>query len=71
MTWNYRVVKYEDGTLGLHEAYYGLAKLPTLTERPIVVGETRTELLRSLRMMMRDIKSDSPVLDLKTRKEIK
>jgi hypothetical protein len=37
MSWNYRIVKYKDGTgYGLHEVYYDKGGQPTgMTKRPV------------------------------------
>ncbi len=66
MSWNYRVLSYNDGTLGVHEVYYDDANDPTVptscTEDAVgVVGDD----LSDLRAVLEDFRSafDAPVLD--------
>ena len=55
MTWNYRIVKYLNGDgFGLHEVYYDDGKVSGMTKDPIVVGDTRGEVIDALNMAMRD-----------------
>jgi len=57
--WNHRIVKYKDGSLGIHEAYYEPPKKgPTLiTENAVGVhGESVKELKETLERMLRALK---------------
>lgn len=50
MTWNYRIVKYFNGSgFGLHEVFYDKdGKEMSMTENPIFAGETPEEIKSSL-----------------------
>ncbi len=62
MTWNLRVMRYADGTLGVHEVYYAGKKVTGWTESPTAVaGETVEELRSYLKMVKRAL--DAPILD--------
>ena len=53
MTWNHRVLLEDDGTLGIHEVYYGDDGEPfACTEEPFVVGDTKEELIEELTRMV-------------------
>lgn len=67
MTWNYRVLRYADGTLALHEVYYGEDGLPcSYTEHPISFSvdaeEGRDGLVESMTRALRDA-TERPILD--------
>lgn len=59
MTWNYRIIRYKNGALGLHEVYYDDAgKVSGYTEESIVEcgpDESVVGLQNSLQMMLKDI----------------
>ena len=65
-TWNYRVIRQEEdgaSTFAIHEVYYEGKKVVMWTESPVAPsGNTRSELLSDLRMMLAALKK--PVLDL-------
>ena len=63
MTWNHRVIRYADGTLGIHEVYYNKDGIVFgFTEDAVgPVGEDKVELLTVLRRMAECI--DKPVLE--------
>ena len=53
MTWNHRVLRHKDGTLGIHEVYYegpGQEEW-ACTMEPAIVGDTPEELLEVLTQM--------------------
>ena len=52
MTWNHRVLRYEDGTLGIHEVFYEDGE-PTMCTMEAVgaQGDTLEELLEELHRM--------------------
>jgi hypothetical protein len=56
MSWNYRVIRHEDGSHARHEVYYDEAGAPTMySERPCCfVGDTLGELLASLDRARKD-----------------
>jgi hypothetical protein len=57
VTWNYRIVRYADGTgYGLHEVYYDKdGKEYSMTKEPCsFVAETDEELIKSLCMAYAD-----------------
>lgn len=67
MTWNYRVIRYEQGGYGLHEVYYDEAGEPngmTVTPVGFVADEDGgvAELTQSLETALRDAK-ERPILD--------
>lgn len=51
MSWNYRVIRAQDGTLAIHEVYYDEAGKPrAYTEDPVApMGETYWELLQDMK----------------------
>lgn len=67
MTWNYRVVKYKDGSgIGLHEVYYNKAGEPyCMTEAPInftcETDEGISDIVHCLELALKDIRK-YPVL---------
>lgn len=65
MHWNYRVFRYKDGSVGVHEAYYDtLTGEPNgWTEQPIIVGDSVKDLLDILKMIKKDILKDAPIID--------
>ena len=62
MTWHYQILKYKDGSFGLHEIYYDDDdKLIGHTEKPVSVGDTVEEILEDLEMMVVDIERFEPI----------
>lgn len=62
MTWNYRVMRYKDGSLGIHEVYSRDGKVTNWTTDPTsIVGEDIKALRRQLKMMTRAL--DEAILD--------
>lgn len=64
--WNYRVMRYKDGALGIHEVYYDGAERPhSCTENPIgAVGDDLDDLRAVLERMLVSLEVD--VLDYET-----
>ena len=64
MTWNYRLIRYPAGGVGIHEVYYdGHGKVMFWTERAITVwGATKQECLESYIQM--DEAFRKPILSL-------
>jgi hypothetical protein len=64
MSWNYRVIRHEDGSHALHEVYYDEAGAPSVySERPCgFVGDTLDDLLASLDLA-RKAALERPILD--------
>lgn len=67
MYWNYRIVRYADGNLGLHEVYYDEHDKPvsrTEDAPGFTCGEEEGEaaIVASLEMALRDARN-RPVLD--------
>lgn len=52
-TWRYQIMRYDDGTLGVHEYYSDGG----YTRDPIITGETEEELLKTLDMIKNDIEN--------------
>ncbi len=72
--WNHRVVRYEDGSLGIHEAHYSTPGAASgkcsITEYPVGVVSDDLEGLRwVLEHMLKAL--DKPILDYKTQEEEK
>lgn len=68
MTWNYRVIRHEDGSLALHEVYYRHDGTPwALTDDPagfVANAEDGPEgLVRAIETALRDAR-ERPVLDV-------
>jgi len=63
--WNYRVFRYTDGSVGLHEAYYIKNKVTSWTELPMFVADTKEELLEIIKVMEQDIKRFKKILKYK------
>lgn len=64
MSWNYRVMKYKDGGLGVHEVYYDKkGKVDGWTKDSIIGGQSIEELLLVVETMKKDILKDQPILD--------
>jgi len=68
MTWNYRVLRYADGTLALHEVYYDKDDRPcSYTENPISfvveADEGLEGLVGSLQMALHDA-TERSILDV-------
>lgn len=63
--WNHRVYKYEDGSLGIHEAYFYDNEEPSShTVDPIpVIGDDIEELRVTLERMLRAL--EKPILEYK------
>lgn len=67
MSWNYRVIRHEDGTLALHEVYYDEAGTPVMyTVEPanfaVDADEGLSDLIAALETALRDAK-ERPVLN--------
>ena len=67
--WNYRIFRYSNGDIGLHEAYYTNGKLDGWTEDAIIVGEDKKELLEVLDLMRKDILSKKRIIQWPKEKE--
>jgi len=64
MTWNYRIIHHDDhehSYYGLHEIYYDEKGITNWTAEATVVGDDAAEIVRSLKMMLKDAEN-SPVL---------
>ena len=60
--WNYRVMRYQDGALGVHEVFYTDGQPTSCTENPIgAVGDDLEELRCELEAMLRGL--DAEILD--------
>jgi len=65
MSWDYRVVRYANGSgYGLHEVYYDEEGIPVnMTKDPVgFYGETNNELLKTLLMAVRNV-IETPILE--------
>lgn len=63
MTWNYRVMKYKNGEVGVHEVYYDDdGKVQNWTKQAIIVGEDLKDLLDTLKMIRNDITKQVPLI---------
>lgn len=70
MSWNYRIVRYENGGHGLHEVYYDEAGNPrSMTIDPISFAvdddESEPDLIEMIERALRDAK-ERPVIDERT-----
>ena len=64
MTWNYRIMRYSSGELGIHEVYYEQGKIDGWTKEPIIVGDNVEELYSILETIRTDIeKSKNDILE--------
>ena len=62
MTWDYRIVRHDDGMLGVHEVYYKDDRVWGCTEKTVgPLGDNLEELLDELQRMVDCI--DLPILD--------
>jgi len=52
-TWRYGLMKYENGSLGVHEIH----NETSWTADPIIVGDNLEEILETLEMIKKDIKN--------------
>jgi hypothetical protein len=60
--WNYRVLRYKDGEMGIHEVFYDNGKPTSCTENAVgVVGENLTEMRKTLGLMTAAL--EAPALD--------
>lgn len=51
--WNYRVLRYKDGGLGIHEVFYTDGKPASCTEDPVgIVGDDLEEMQREAQNML-------------------
>lgn len=58
MSWNYRVVK-KDGMYAIHEVHYSDGEIIGITEDAVApIGETKSEVVEDLVMMLQDCKSE-------------
>lgn len=66
MTWNYRLIRYADGSVGLHEVHYNAKGNPVArTERPATfVSDDAAGLAASLRMALADVERLPVLADL-------
>ncbi len=57
MNWNYRLMRYDTGALGIHEVYYDDdGDIISFTEEAVgVTGENTEEIGATLRQMAKDI----------------
>lgn len=52
MAWNYRTMKYECGSFGLHEVFYKEnGEIDGFTDTPVVIYDNNTDFLEVLKMM--------------------
>lgn len=65
MTWNYRIVKYADGTgFGLHEVHYDEeGKEVSMTENPVRFASETAEELRDSLIIAKTSAINRPVLE--------
>lgn len=66
VSFSYRVVQYDDGTLGLHEVYYRNGTPIYRSDVPAAKGEDANELIRTLSIMLnaaRKATSTNDILD--------
>ena len=67
MSWNYRIVKYRDGSFGLHEVYYDADGKPrSMTEKPAEFTAWDSEGPQGIRKSLLMASADArkrPVLD--------
>lgn len=63
MSWNYRLIRYEDGSLGIHEVFYRDQGDPwTCTRDAIgIVGEDMEEIRLEIARFL--IATNKPILD--------
>ena len=63
MTWNYRLMRYSSGGIGIHEVFYDDAGVPaSWTERAVgLVGVDLEDIRSGLSLMAMSL--DKPVLD--------
>lgn len=59
LTFQYRIVQYDDGSLGLHEVYYRNGTPAIRTALPAVRGEDHRELVRNLAVMLQAARNAS------------
>jgi hypothetical protein len=68
MTWNYRIIKRtcpETGEIyyGLNEVFYKrTGELMAFSEKDEVIGDDPKEIIKVLKMMLKDAKKDQPIL---------
>jgi hypothetical protein len=68
MTWNYRIIKRtcpETGDIyyGLNEVFYKrTGELMAFSEKDEVIGDDPKEIIKVLKMMLKDAKKDQPIL---------
>lgn len=67
MTWDYRIIRYANGRVGLHEVYYATDRQPSSrTQEPATFccddDEGPIGIVRSLEMALKDARL-KPVLD--------
>lgn len=62
-SWNYRVLRYSDGSLGIHEVYYDEGGKPSMCTVDGVsgAGEDIDELRRDLKLMAKAL--EKPILE--------
>jgi len=76
MTWNYRIIKRtcpETGEIyyALNEVFYRETGEPmAYSEHDEVIGDDPEEIIRVLKMMLKDAKKDRPILEEKDFKSI-
>lgn len=64
--WDYRIVKREDGTFGLHEVYYDKKDSPYLMKaEPVdIVWDSPGDIVAMLKQMLKDVEN-RPTLEYK------
>ncbi len=64
MHWNNRILRHPDGSYGLHEVFYNDEGKPSACTEESLIGqyESVTELRKILDLMLKDVRSNNPVL---------
>ena len=63
MTWDHRIIKYEDGTIGIHEVYYDEdGKIILYSDARPVIGDDMDDLRVGFDYMERAF--HAPILDI-------
>ena len=56
ITWRYQLMKYKEGTIGVHEIY---DNGKYWTTEPIIIGDSLEDILETLKMIENDIVNHS------------